>query len=381
MSLRGRLAQHLDLEHPAVASLIQDGVAIVRVCAEWEADLLRDLLWDDLEALGTGIRRDDPATWKNCNWPQTTHGLLQNQSFGLRPAACEARLKCVQAFKALFKDAPVNSSFDAVGVARPECQERAYQNERRLNARFGEGPTLVSSWLHVDQSNRRPDCLRHIQGAFALTPLGEAEQRTQFIIPPEGETAQSFRDRFLAAFPPKAPPKKGADPERAEWVSFALKNQVHQTDPVVVAKRKWLIANGRVYAPQLKQGEMVLWDSGVPHASIPGECAGREPRGIRMSTFVSMLPAALVTGAERVKRDAMLEKQVTSGHRVTAESESGKLSEDKFPKTGRVYPGQRLPAFNEDEVVRAAKRHLAASEEPEWSVARKTQRLCAGAGL
>ena len=62
------------------------------------------------------------------------------------------------------------------------------------------------------------------------------------------------------------------------------------------------------------------------------------------------------------------------------ESESGKLSEDKFPKTGRTY-GKAIPAFNEDPVLRAAKRDLTTSEEPEWSVARKTQRLCAGAGL
>jgi hypothetical protein len=96
---RGRLADYLDPAHPATASLHKHGVAVVRVCSEAEAAELRDALWDDLEAVGTGIRRDDPATWRGKNWLQTTHGLLQNQNFGLRTSVCLARLKCVDALK------------------------------------------------------------------------------------------------------------------------------------------------------------------------------------------------------------------------------------------------------------------------------------------
>ena len=385
---RGRLAEYLDPEHPATQSLHKSGVAIVQVCSEAEAAELRDALWDDLEALGTGILRDDPKTWHGRNWMQTTHGLLQNQNFGLRLAVCMARLKCLPAFKSLFLNALVNSSFDAIGVARPDCQDRAYKKEVRLNQLYGEGDELVSSWLHIDQSNTKPDCLIHIQGAFALTELGEAEQRTQFIIPkPDSEeTVQEFRDRFLRTFDPRKEPKtSGSDPERDEWISFALKDKVADTDPLVVAKRKWLIENGYVHTPTLKAGEMVLWDSGVPHASIPGPCTQPgQKRGIRMSTFVSMLPSALVSDEERKVRDEMLEKLDTSGHRVTALGKKGKVLKCKFAETGRTY-GKELPEFNKQRVVRASKRALEELKDDEDdttdSVAHRTQRLCAGIGL
>ena len=381
---RGRLAKYLDKDSDVTKKLHKSGVAILRVCTREEAAELRSALWDDLESLGTGINRHDPKTWKNINWPQTTHGLLQNQNMGLRLSVCLARLKCVEALKPLFLDALLNSSFDAISVARPECQERAYNKEIRLNQIYNEGPDLVSSWLHIDQANTKKDCLIHVQGAFALTDLGTSEQRTQFIIPnPDSEeTIQEFRDRFLQAFPPDKEPKtSGFDPERAEWISFALKDKIEDTDPIVIAKRKWLIEHGHVYTPTLEAGEMVLWDSGVPHASIPGPTQPGQKRNIRMSTFVSMLPAELVTPEERRVRDDMLEKMETSGHRVTTFGKSGKVLKCKFNESGRTY-GKELPAFDKQRVVRASKRALAESDDKsEDSVARKIQRLCAGEGI
>jgi hypothetical protein len=150
----------------------------------------------------------------------------------------------------------------------------------------------------------------------------------------------------------------------------------------VVAKRKWLIEHGHVYTPTLEAGEMVLWDSGVPHASIPGPTDPGQKRSIRMSTFVSMLPAALVTPEERLVRDDMLEKMETSGHRVTTFGKSGKVLKCKFNESGRTY-GKELPEFDKTRVVRASKRALKESttDASEESVARKTQRLCAGEGL
>ena len=95
---RGPLMPHFDVKNETVKQLLEDGVAIVRACSAERADALRSGFWDDLEALGTGIERNDPETWTNSNWPQTTHGLLQNQHWGLRQSVCEARLECVEAF-------------------------------------------------------------------------------------------------------------------------------------------------------------------------------------------------------------------------------------------------------------------------------------------
>jgi len=382
MSSRGRLSKYLDPEHPATKSLDKHGVAIIRVCSKEEVAQLRSALWDDMEALGTGIKRNDPKTWKVKNWPQSSHGLLQNQHFGLRLSVCMARLKCVDALKPIFLNALINSSFDAISVARPECQDRAYKKELRLNKLYKEGDALVSSWLHIDQANTKSDCFTHIQGAFALDDLTKAEQRTQFIIPKvdSDETIQRFRDRFLLAFPPSHEAKKsGFDAERAEWISFGLKDKIKDTDPLVIAKRKWLIEYGHVYTPTLEAGEMVLWDSGVPHASIPGPCTGNT-RKVRMSTFVSMLPAELVSDEERIVRNEMLENLETSGHRVTTFGKSGKVLKCKFNETGRTY-GKTIPEFDKSRVVRASKRALYSSDDNTGSVAYKTQRLCAGKGI
>lgn len=383
---RGRLFPYLDTNLEESKELLKSGVTIVDVCPPDVAMELNSGIWDEIEGLGTGINRNDPKTWGNDTWMQTTKGLVQNQKSGMRKAVCEARLQCVNPFSKLFKGLPVNSSFDAISVCRPDSQQRAFKKEVSLNEKYNEGGTLLSSWLHIDQANIKPDCMIHIQGAFALSKLTESEQRTQFVIPKREstETIQEFRDRFCVAFPPTLDANgKIADAERAEWVSLALKAKVEDTDPIVIAKRKWLIENGEIFTPTLKPGQMVLWDSGVPHASIPGPLSpGKPTRDVRISTFVSMLPAVLVTDEERKVRNNMLDKTVTSGHRVTAIGKSGKPLESKFVDTGRTY-GKVLPEYSYDSVVRASKRQLEESGDDKRpdSLANKTQRLCAGDGL
>ena len=384
---RGRLAAYLDMNLKESNELLKSGVTIVDVCTPDKAIELRTRVWDELEGLGTGIDRNDTKTWRNDRWFQSLHGsLVQGQKVGLREGVCEARLECVHPFKKIFKGVPVNSSFDGISVGRPDSQKRVFKKEEQLNKKYGEGDTLVSSWLHIDQANNKPDCMEHIQGALALTNLTESEQRTQFIIPkPDSdETIQMFRDRFLDAFPPTLDAYgKISDADRADWVSFGLKNNVEDTDPIVIAKRKWLIENGHVYTPTLEAGQMVIWDSGVPHASMPGPLpSGNSSRDVRISIFSSMLPAAVVTEEERKVRNNMLDKTVTSTHRVTAVGKSGKILEAKFSDMGRTY-GKEPPSYSYDSVVRASKRQLEESGDDKRpdSLANKTQRLCAGDGL
>jgi hypothetical protein len=237
-------------------------------------------------------------------------------------------------------------------------------SEKTNQVKSGES-ALLSSWLHTDQTKLKSKCLHHIQGGLALTKLGPAEQRTQLVVP-EGETMQSFRDRFLKAFPPIAD-----GDATAEWVR-------HTSE-----ERKWLLENGRVVAPTLEPGEMILWDSGMPHASIPGLLAeGQATRGVRMSAFVSMHPIDLLQDADLAVRRAMLDKGNTSGHRVTAEGKHKPFLECKFPFMGRTY-GKEMPAFKTDRRLGGFKRTYeayAADEPPECEVTRKTAELCGGYG-
>lgn len=358
---RGRLFKMLDPQSRVAAALAKRGYAVVTVVSRDRARALEDQVWTDLEALGTGISRSNPATWSNAHWPQTTHGLLQNQQWGLREGTCLARLATRGFWDALFQGKRTISSFDAIAVCRPDSQKRAYNSEIK-HQRDKEERTMLSSWLHTDQAKGKRQCMEHIQAAFALTDLGEAEQRTQLVVPQKGEMCQSFRDRFIDAFPPEVTPKGKFDAEREEWIKH--------TD----AERRWLLDNGRVVTPVLRAGQMLLWDSGMPHASVPGPL--KDPaatRGVRMSVFVSALPLELLDTADLNVRRRMLEQGDTSGHRVTSKGKRT-YRQCKFTKTGRTY-NKVIPTYSSDRVVTGFKRAIDANED---STAAKIARMCGG---
>ena len=316
-----------------------------------------------MELLGSGIDRNDPATWRNAQWPQTTHGLFQNQGVGLWPGVCATRVATAPLFCELFDHRPVISSFDGVSFCRPDSQNRAYAAELRNQKNLGE-ETMLSSWCHTDQGKLYPDCARHFQAAVALTELGTPETRTQLVVPKGDQTVQEFRDAFLARFPHVPVPKGTFDPEEHEWHKHSQ------------AERKWLIEHGNVITPTLKPGEMLLWDSGMPHASVPGpQIDPATPRNVRISVFVSMLPIELVDADDLALRQDMLEKGYTSGHRVTTTGKRGYRA-CKFAETGRTY-GKEIPKFTPN-VVTGFKQAFEAGDKE--SLAYKMAVLCGGYG-
>ena len=367
---RGRLVPLLDTEHAAAKKLMSDGYAIVTVCTPERAAELAAGLWADIETTCPGVDCHKPETWTNNLWLQTTHELAQNQQIGLMQGVCEARVETMPMWMALFGGKRVISSFDAASFARPVQQGNKYKAELSHQRKHGE-PQLLSSWLHTDQAKGKSECLRHVQGAFALTALGVAEQRTQLVVPREGETMQSFRDRFLAAFPP-VPGLKAKDIERREWVQ-------HTHEAGAAEERKWLLENGRVITPVLAAGEMLLWDSGVPHASVPGPCDRSAERAMRMTTFISALPIELIEPADLKLRREMLESGVTSGHRVTelGLTKAKPYIACKFANTGRTW-GRDLPDYNAARLVTGIKRAWNAGEKP--TIAYKMAKHCGGYG-
>lgn len=368
---RGRLVSLLDPENAAAKKLMRDGYAIATVCTPERAAELASGLWDDLEKTCPGVDRSKPETWTNDLWLQVLHELAQNQQIGLMQGVCEARVETMPVWMALFGGKPVISSFDAASFARPVQQANTYKAELSDQRKHGE-PQLLSRWLHTDQAKEKSECLRHIQGAFALAALGVAEQRTQLVVPKEGETMQSFRDRFLAAFPP-VPGPKSKDIERREWVQHT-----HQAG--AAEERKWLLENGRVITPVLAAGEMLLWDSGVPHASVPGPLPeGQTERAMRMTTFISALPIELIEPADLKLRREMLESGVTSAHRVTERglTKAKPYIACKFAKTGRTW-GRALPDYSAARVVTGFKRAWDAGDKA--TVAYKMAKFCGGYG-
>jgi hypothetical protein len=357
---RGRLFEFLDKSNEHTKNLANKGYTIAKICSAERASELEKGTWTDLEGLGTGIDRYDPNTWKNNVWPQTTHGLLQNQGAGLWRGTCKARLETVSFWRTLFGGERPLLSFDAISVARPDSQARVFKREKDEHG--------LSSWLHTDQAKGKPQCMHHLQGALALTKLGEAEQRTQLVIPKAEETIQSFRDRFVAAFPPEPAIPGKPDAERSEWIKH--------TD----AEKDWLAQNGRVVCPTLEPGEMLIWDSGVPHASIAGALpVGQLDRRTRISVFVSAVPKSIVPPEDIKVRQYMLEKGFTSGHRVTEKGKKGKYLACKFEKKGRTY-GNKLPDYSDARAVSGFKRAYEAeiAGDDYDKIAAKMAKYCAG---
>jgi len=58
-------------------------VVIANALTNDEAATAVSKLWDYLEALGTGINRNDPNTWDNDRWPTAVHGgILPGHGIG-----------------------------------------------------------------------------------------------------------------------------------------------------------------------------------------------------------------------------------------------------------------------------------------------------------
>ena len=164
-------------------------MAVIDICDSERASELRELIWSDLEGMNTDIRRDDPDSWKNDNLPQHTHGLFQNQHIGLRRGVSTARLETEQTWKNLFGGLQCISSFDAIGWSSPLMQSREYKRELKAQ-KANDDPVMLAEWLHTDQSPKKTACGLHYQGAFALTDLGQAEKKTQLVVPRDGTSLQ-----------------------------------------------------------------------------------------------------------------------------------------------------------------------------------------------
>jgi hypothetical protein len=99
-------------------------------------------VWDWLEGLGTGIKRDDPSTWKNDKWPVNIHGIIQHLKVGHAQFVWDIRCekKVIEVFEEIWKTKELLVSFDAVCIGRPP---EKYGNWRN------------TSWAHTDQSEKK----------------------------------------------------------------------------------------------------------------------------------------------------------------------------------------------------------------------------------
>ena len=136
-------------------------VVIANALTNDEAATAVSKLWDYLEALGTGINRNDPNTWDNERWPTAVHGgILPGHGIG----QCDAQwyIRDVpnvrQSFAAVWDTEELLVSFDGVSLWRPWS----------FNPEWKTG--LGGSWLHIDQHPLGRPGKQCVQGLVNLLP-------------------------------------------------------------------------------------------------------------------------------------------------------------------------------------------------------------------
>lgn len=389
---RGRLVEYLDRSQPEVQHLLEHGWCIVRVFSEEDAARFRDMVWEDLASLGTGIRYKDASTLTKASWPGAPRGLIQSAGVGLWPSHAAAANAAEPTMKRFFGGEDLGRAWDGLGFMKPD------QAKRYCKGGDDKEVPGISNWLHTDDAppRTRNGLLHWTQMVIALEPVEHGDIGTQIIGAPPGMGAQEFCDRFHARFPDQGPdPKKLSN--KGKGNACQRNGQVDHTRE----EKEWLKEHGVPVKPNLRPGEAVVWCSRMPHANF-AEDAGDKERNWRTAVLTNYIPVKCFYPKELAKRREMAENPKTSGHQVVCPGalfgKNGALAQQTFgiapnmyggpPKDGFDYKSEALP------IMRGFKRHARPYEkwtaeeradkyspdvDPElYKVHRDTARLCFG---
>ena len=139
-----------------VHHLNTQGYAVVpNVLTSSECDQIIDRAWDWLTTLGTGIQRDDKATWTDDRWPRNFNGIIQRYRIGHAPFVWQARTnsKVVAVFEKIWGTKELLTSFDAMCILRP--------------TEIVDDLKSTPSWFHTDQSPKK-EGFHCVQGVLNL---------------------------------------------------------------------------------------------------------------------------------------------------------------------------------------------------------------------
>ncbi|MEP4485519.1 MAG: phytanoyl-CoA dioxygenase family protein [Halioglobus sp.] len=260
-------------------------VVIANALSSVESEKALELTWDYLERLGTGIDRNDMATWGDDRWPIVTSG-------GIVPALgighCEAQWftrsvpSIKQAFAAIWGDDDLLSSFDGMALWRPTDVDLEWETTRG------------GSWLHVDQHPITRPGMHCVQGAVTLLPTSPSAGGN--ILIPKSH-------KWFAEIPETYAERLGKLPGWLDHFRFPTDDVRLQETPPIMA--------------HMEAGDMMLWDSRTVHCSSPGiePAAASDPSApalIRAASLVCMMPKSKATDEVIAKRRAAVDAVVST---------------------------------------------------------------------
>lgn len=258
------------------------------------------LMWDYLEELGTGIRRDDSATWGDERWPTTgSGGIIAGNGIGQSKVQWFIRSvpRVKDAFAALWGTSDLLVSFDGMAVWRPWHKDPS--------GKTNQG----ASWLHVDQNPTSRQNFQCAQGFVNLLPMDSSTGGNVLI-------RRSHRELFAKI--PQLYPKHVAAQEAAR------PGMDHFRFPPNAAGIHSLAMC------HLEPGDLLLWDSRTAHCSsanlgTPVQDAPAEL--LRAVSFVCMMPRELTPADVLDSRKAAVTRLQSSTHWTDRW-----MSTDKHPK-------------------------------------------------
>ena len=242
--------------------LREHGWAVVgNVLTPKKVDTYVGRMWSWFEQLGTGIDRNDPATWRGDAWPRNIHGILQHYRCGHAQFVWDIRTepKVVGSFSKLWSVEPdqLLTSFDGF------C--------------FMKGPAVSKGWPHWDQGSSKQG-LQAVQGLVTLTSV-ESDADGGLVVWDKSHTlhADYWREYGI---------KSGGD-----WYKVP-------EDHMKSMEREYDIKRVVVKAPA---GSLILWDSRTIHHNQPP--AKGNPKQ-RACVYVCMTPRAKATPKNIEKRQS-----------------------------------------------------------------------------
>ena len=181
-------------------------------------DRARDLHWDWLESLGSGILRDDPRTWHDRAWPgMATAGFMQSHGGGHSAAMWHVREQPAvhAAFAAIWNTEDLIVSFDTALAWRPWWLHDAAAPGAEMG---GQDQAGQGEWrprverLHCDQNPLHKPGRACVQGMVPLISVSPLVGGLQVV--PRSHTA-AVQQQLIAAYP-EAVADAGED-----WVELA----------------------------------------------------------------------------------------------------------------------------------------------------------------
>jgi hypothetical protein len=289
-----------------IESLEENGyVVIPGILSDKECNDNIKLVWKWLENLGTGIKQNDPQTWKGIKWPTNIHGIIQHHKIGHTDFAWNVRThpNVHKVFSKLWNTDKLLVSVDGVCIMKPP-ELSGYWNRDNI-------------WFHTDQSYR--DSKRKcIQGLVTLEEMSSEDGTLKVLL-----GSHKYHQEFVKY-------KKEQD---SDWKADAANWYKLQKAELDWYLKQDDIKEVRINAPK---GSLVLWDSRTIHQNSPPLKERKNPRW-RYVIYSCMLPATNIKPTDMAKKlKALKELRMTTHWPYPVYL---------FPEKPRTY-GKVLPTLN-----------------------------------